>query len=132
MLTTKKKKKKRLETLEKSLDYLQWWHIQRAVLEVFYENQERESVGGEKASSDNWATCSELRNEVFKRARGKWCQFTEKSYLYFPYSEDGVSRLYFKIRKRRLHEIEKFDREVMARYPGERIKKIADGEFSFV
>lgn len=99
--------------VEKSLDYLAWHWIMQAVLDVFHQNQMREREGCPiRAKSDCWCSNKRLRKDVHKRAMKFWCDLTGCDHTYFPYSVDGVARLYFKIRKRQVGEVEGFDAEV--------------------
>ncbi len=99
--------------LEKSLSYLSWQWAAACVLDVFRQNQERDSAGATiLKSSDCWCITEQLRQDIFTRACRFWCNRTGLDHTYFPLSVDAVARLYFKIRKRNTQEIEAFVTEV--------------------
>ncbi len=103
-----------MDRLEKSLSYLHWSHIAGAVLDVFLENQERQSADPltHKASADVWGTVDALRLEVWHRARHFWAKRTGFDCSYYPYSVDGTARLYFRFRKRNADEVLLFKQEI--------------------
>jgi len=98
--------------LEKSCEYLRWDHLAYAVLTVFRENQQSEHATGIKASADVWATNSFRRKCLFDRVKDHWVKRTGLDETYFPYSEDGVARMYFRFRKRNEEEISAFAGEI--------------------
>ena len=106
------------ERLRKSCQYFGWHYIACAVLDVFEENVRREAQTGIKASADTWAWQTDLRREIYCRVKLKWCALVGLDGTWFPYSEDGLARLYFRFRKRSPEEIEEFRREVR-RAPGD-------------
>jgi hypothetical protein len=99
---------------EKSFNFLQWQWLAAAVLDVFHENERRfESKKCLfKHKADIWSINSRMRTEVNQRSFARWCELTKRDHTYWPYSEDGVARMYFRIRKRQEWEVEIFDREV--------------------
>lgn len=102
--------------LERSCYHLSWHHIFGAVLYVFQDNQRRESnPGAFEAKSDDWAINSVLRDELYQRVRQRWCFLAGHNHTYFPYSVDGVARMYFRLRKRNAEEIEGFASEIAAK-----------------
>lgn len=107
---------------EKSFGYLAWHHSAGCVLDVFHENVRlRESnPSAPKACADSWCVFEDLRRQIHERARVFWCRRTGLGATYFPLSVDAVARLYFRIRKRRTHEIAAFNREIEAAATGDR------------
>jgi hypothetical protein len=96
----------------KSLEYLDpFWAIV-CVLDVFHENQRRyrDKVCRIKPNSDTWGAYDEYRNDVHQRACRSWCGRTGLDSTYFPLSVDATTRLFFRIRKRKCDEREKFER----------------------
>jgi hypothetical protein len=98
--------------LEKSCEYLAWRHFTGAVLDVFLENQRNEAGGSLEASADLWVVLDALRQDLWRRARGAWCQRAREDGMKFPYSVDGVAMLYLRFRKRNPGEIESFRTEI--------------------
>jgi hypothetical protein len=98
--------------LEKSMDYLAWWHIAGAVLDVFQLNQRNEAHRQYKASADSWCMFDCLRQEIFNNTIRFWCERTGRDKVWFPYSIDGVCRLYFRFRKRPAAEVANFKSEI--------------------
>jgi hypothetical protein len=86
--------------VEKSEKDTRWFHLVGCVLDVFYENERRESEPGAlKAQADTWG-CK------------FWCDRTGSPFHRFPLNEDKVAALYFRIRKRQSGEVEGFDQEI--------------------
>lgn len=108
------------ESVVKHFAYLDWRHMLGAVLDVFHENQhnDEQERSEYKASADTWCFSDDLRRDIHQRARRYWCNRTGMDVTYFPMSVDFVSRLYFRIRKRRADEVPVFD-QVVAEASGE-------------
>ena len=100
-------------SLAKTMGYLDWSHIAGAVLDVFLENQQAEKEeSASPASADTWCIVDSQRQQIFERARENWCKRTKLDPIWFPYSVDGVARLYFRFRKRNAQEINNFKMEI--------------------
>lgn len=100
--------------LSRSLDYLAWPYAFAAILEVFRQNQRAFAASpatAMKASADLWCTNSVLRTDVWQRMQQSWCRLTSLDLTWFPYSEDGAARLYFRVRKRSAAEVDAFEAE---------------------
>jgi len=93
-------------------DYLCWRYIEAAVLDVFYENERRDTAAGIKSRADTWGIHSRYRTDIFQRARTAWMERTEKRDIDFPYNEDFVVQLYFKFRKRDKDELREHYRQI--------------------
>jgi hypothetical protein len=99
--------------VEKSEKDTRWFHLVGCVLDVFYENERRESEPGAlKAQADTWGIHSYYRKQITERACKFWCDRTGSPFHRFPLNEDKVAALYFRIRKRQSGEVEGFDQEI--------------------
>jgi hypothetical protein len=78
------------------LGHLDAVDIALAVLEVYRANAEElaEHVGGMTALHSSWVVYSGLRRDLFERTLACWQRRTGRPADEFPYSEDGVARLY--------------------------------------
>lgn len=96
----------------RSFEYLDPFWSLVCVLDVFHENQKRyrDKLCRIKPNSDSWGAFDEYRNDVHQRACQSWCNRTGLDSTYFPLSVDATTRLFFRIRKRRCDEREKFER----------------------
>jgi len=102
-----------MDSTDRGREHLRWQHIEASVLDVYYENEHRETPEDDiKAHADTWGIHSSKRDELFRRTREKWIERTGKRIFDFPYSEDYVSMLYFKFRKRNQGELENHYREL--------------------
>lgn len=97
--------------MEKWCNYLQWSYIAKAVLIVYKDNK----IGGEGISpqSDLWIANSVLRQSIYKRTIKEWCILTSLEWTDFPYSEDGVIKIYMRYRKRSASELEGYANELI-------------------
>lgn len=101
-------------SLLNSLHYMHPAFAAASVLNVFRQNEANDQYAEFKSSADTWATYSVKRAELFLRVRLWWCFLTGMDASYFPYSEDGTARLYFRFRKRNAEEITAFMAELSA------------------
>lgn len=65
-----------------------------AVLRVYAENEAQAAVNGCPANDPSWAAHSDMRADLFRRTRTRWCEATGCGFHRFPFSEDGVAWLY--------------------------------------
>jgi hypothetical protein len=106
-------KTKTRRPLGPSLDYLDWRHLARAVLRVVEDNRNVERFSWcFEADNEGWFLDTEMRRDLLGRVRTYWCQFAKRDGTYFPYSEDCIARLYWRLsglgektRKRYLQEV---------------------------
>lgn len=96
-----------------TLKYLNYAYIAAAVLEVFRYNQKvAEPVQKFEASADVWAIHSDLRRDIYTRAKEAWCRLAKKDFTWFPYSEDYVAKLYMRFRKRNPSQLRAWEKEL--------------------
>lgn len=108
-----KKTKQKHPKLLPTLKYLNYAFIAAAVLEVFRYNQNvAEPIQKFDASADVWAINSEMRRDIFTRAKEAWCRLAKKDFTWFPYSEDYVAKLYMRFRKRNPAELKQWESEL--------------------
>jgi len=108
----KKKKKAKLSKLLPTLKYLEHRLIASAVMEVFRYNQKFKPIAGFTASADSWAIHSDMRADIYKRAKEAWCRLANKDFTCFPYSEDYVAKLYMRYRKRNPEQLAAWEAEL--------------------
>lgn len=86
-------------TLSRSLQYLDWRHIARALFAILAENKKWAKISGMPPDDDDWHWAPEFRADLLCRAKNHWCHATGRSRGFFPYSEDFVARLYARLSK---------------------------------
>jgi hypothetical protein len=94
--------------------YLDPAFLAAAVLDVLRENQRSEaaSFAGIPARSGAWTTVAELRQDLRGRARAAWCKHSGRDFTWWPYSEDGVARLYDGYRRLTPAQLNDLEKEV--------------------
>lgn len=116
-------KVKKKGKLEKSLDYLHWRHFAGAMMDVVCAMQAQANhnldggiLQGIKPDADCWAWDSKLRARLTAAVMQRWCFRTGEDETWFPYSEDGVARLFLRYRKRNEQDIVGFEKEIEKAY----------------
>jgi hypothetical protein len=98
---------------DRTLKYLEWFYAAGCVLDVYRENQQRDTVGTTISSrSEAWTDNDRLRYDLHERACKFWCARTGLDHTYFPLSIDAVARLYLRLRKRNAAESERFEAKI--------------------
>lgn len=79
-----------------------WAAFKLSVIDFFYENQRADDAGKSdiKACSDRWCSQTDFREQMWKRVRSIWVGRSGCEWHEFPYSIDGVSEMYFQVKKR--------------------------------
>lgn len=95
-----------------TLSYLAPHFAASAVLRVFQENAKYKPIAGFSAEHDAWTTQSDLREDLFKRAKLQWCQLTKKDFTYFPYSIDYVAKLYSRLCQQEPQTVKRWSAEL--------------------
>jgi hypothetical protein len=96
--------------MEKWCRHLHWAYIAQAVLLTLKEN--RQGKHNLHPQSDIWVTNSVLRADIYKRTIENWCTVTEMAFTDFGFSEDGVIKIYQRLRKRKESELKEYQEEI--------------------
>jgi hypothetical protein len=104
---------------EASAKYLHWSYFALAVLDVYEENERKHREGHTaiKHNADDWMLVDDLRAILFNEVKAAWCHLADEPPGRFPWSVDGVTRLYMRFRKRSTEEVIAFRREIVEALP---------------
>jgi len=90
-------KKPRPPRLLRSVRYLEPVYLLAAVLEVLRDNQTAAAVQRFDAAAEEWFLHDDMRHDLCRRAEQAWCRLTGLDFTWFPFREDCVVRLYFRL-----------------------------------
>lgn len=100
-----------------SLGYCDPAPLLLAVIETFHTNDRDAAFTKTPADDGSWVFHSANRNHLYTNVVAAWSRLTRRTYDWFPFSEDIVARLYWRVAKASAVCASAWEREAKAVFP---------------